>query len=194
MACAKAVAAEGLEKFDESKVERDEQGRFSAKGAFDGATAGLTASLLAHDAINFVRARKAGVAVPPPETVASVTMSAGENSLLPRVGLRIDPQARRKLLRELGRHALPIAAAGALGGLARGPVGNTVRTAGEVATGYSVGSLAGFAAQLALAAATRGRARGRALPTIGGAIGGGLVLAQALDLTARQRKAADSGT
>ena len=138
----------------------------------EGASAGIVASQLAHYAINLARARRGATGT----------------------ALIVRPSSGALLLAGMRRHALPALAGAAAGALDSGPVGESVRTAGATLGGFGVGQLAGVGAQIALAAATRGRARGRALPTIGGAIGGGLVLAQALDLTARHRKAADSGT
>jgi hypothetical protein len=200
---AEQMAAEPLEKFDETKVERDESGRFSAKAgqvyagaraaerkpqafrdAVDGAMGALALSQGAYWAGRLARMKLGGKA--------------------PGTALVVLPSAGQRIAGGLKRHGAALVVGGALGAMrghdsdADGVMDHTgfaLRTAGRISAGAAIGELAGVGGQLALAAATKGRFRGAALPNIGGAVGGGLATVAALDLSSRHRnREASSGS
>lgn len=172
MKVALSLAGVPLEKFEESKVERDERGRFADKavGVLDAAVGGLALSQIARGALILARAR------------------AG------RIGtaVTVRPSDTRLALAAIRRHAIPVIAAGTLGAVygdsAAGQAATALRGVGAVAGGAGLGEIAGTVAQLAVVAATKGRLRVPMLPKVGGVIGGAFAAAQALDLTSRFRR------
>lgn len=199
---AEQMAAEPLEKFDESKVERDGSGRFAANAGavYARARAAEPDSPVYSDAIN---GAVGGLALSQGAFWAARLARMKLGGKAPGTALVVVPTTGQRLVGGLKRHGLALAAGGALGAMSRRDgdegvadhAGFALRTAGRISAGAAIGELTGIGGQLALAAATKGRFRGAALPKIGGAVGGGLATVAALDLSSRHRnREASSGS